>query len=92
MGGLEVGVRRLVLRHGVKAAVMIGVWVQSWRGSGCRGAGRKVKLRRTLGVGFLLRVYFLAAYREAEVDEDPDVIVTREVELAEAVVRENLAV
>lgn len=27
--------------------------------------------------------------REAEVDEDPDVIVTREVELAEAVVREN---
>ena len=33
-----------------------------------------------------------AVYREAEVDEDPDVIVTREVELAEAVVRENLAV
>ena len=51
-----------------------------------------MKLRRTLGVGFLLRAYFLAAYREAEVDEDPDIIVTREVELAEAVVRENLAV
>ena len=33
-----------------------------------------------------------AVYREAEVDEDPHVIVTREVELAEAVVRENLAV
>ena len=34
----------------------------------------------------------MGPYREAIVDEDPDVIVTGEVELAEAVVRENLAV
>lgn len=32
LGGLVVEVKRLWLRRGVKAAVRIGVWVQSWQG------------------------------------------------------------
>ena len=45
-----------------------------------------------LVLGLQLRARSIGVHREAKVDEDPDVIVTREVELAEAVVRENLAV
>ena len=55
------------------------------------GSGEESEAKTHAG-GKVLSMGCLAANREAEVDEDPDVIVTREVELAEAVVRENLAV
>ncbi len=55
------------------------------------GVGIRVRLTLTLGLrgGLQLRVW-PSGYREAVVDEDPDVIVTHEFEVAKTIVHERL--
>ena len=73
------------LRSGVKVGGRIGVTSS--------GLGEGFLRVRLIGVNGLVLGLQLRArsrvYRELKVDEDPDVIVAREVELAEAVVRES---